>query len=74
MLYYTYMPIPKDAERVKRNADKIKKARERAKLTQAEVAEKVGLDVTYYARIERAEIDPSGSKLTKLFEFLKIKI
>ena len=52
----------------------IKKAREKANLTQAEVAEKVGMDVTYYARIERGEIDTSGTNVLRLFKFLKIKI
>lgn len=59
---------------IKEIAKTIKKAREKAKFTQAEVAEKVGMDVTYYARIERGEIDTSGSNLIKLFKFLKVKI
>lgn len=74
MLYYTYMNSPKNEVTLKEIAETIKKAREKAKLTQAEVAEKVGMDVTYYARIERGEIDTSGSNLIKLFKLLKIKI
>lgn len=74
MLYYTYMNSSKDEKSLRNIAEKIKKARETAKLTQAEVAKKVGMDVTYYARIERGEIDTSGTKLIKLFELLKIKI
>jgi len=74
MLYYTYMTSSKIEAPLKKIALKIKTAREKLKLTQAEVAEKVDMDVTYYARIERGEIDTSGTKLVKLFEYLKIKI
>lgn len=74
MIYYTYMTNQKDEKSLIEIAEMIKKAREKAKLTQAEVAEKTGIDVTYYARIERGEIDTSGTKLIKLFKFLKIKI
>ena len=35
--------------------DKLKRAREKAKMTQAEVAAKAGIHVNYYARIERGE-------------------
>lgn len=68
------MANQKDEKSLVEIAEMIKEAREKVKLTQAEVAKKVGLDVTYYARIERGEIDTSGTKLLKLFKFLKIKI
>lgn len=55
-------------------SEKLKRARERANLTQLEVAEKTGIHVNYYARIERGEINTSYEKLLRIGEVLKIKI
>ena len=55
-------------------SEKLKRAREKANLTQLEVAEKTGMHVNYYARIERGEINTSYEKLLKIGEVLKIKI
>lgn len=55
-------------------SNKLKDAREKSGLTQAEVAEKSGMDVTYYARIERGEINTSYDKLRKIAEVLKTKL
>lgn len=55
-------------------SEKLKRAREKANLTQLEVAEKTGMHVNYYARIERGEINTSYKKLLKIGEVLKIKI
>lgn len=52
---------------------KLKKARLKAKFTQKELAEKVGVHVNYYARIERGEENPSLETLKKLTKILKIK-
>ncbi|MHB8442767.1 MAG: helix-turn-helix domain-containing protein [Patescibacteria group bacterium] len=52
----------------------LRNAREKASLTQMEVAEKAGMHVNYYARIERGEINTSYDKLHKLAEILKIKL
>lgn len=54
--------------------DKLKNARGKAKLTQQEVADKSGMHVNYYARIERGEINTSYDKLSKLKEILKVDI
>lgn len=54
--------------------DKLLKAREKNRFTQAEVATKTGMDVTYYARIERGEINTSYKKLYKIAKVLKIKL
>lgn len=37
----------------------LKKARMKAKLTQAQVAEKADITTNYYARIERGEVNPT---------------
>ncbi len=51
----------------------IKKARENAQLTQAELAEKVGMNVNYFARIERGEARASYDILEKIIKVLKLK-
>ncbi|MFA6963865.1 MAG: helix-turn-helix transcriptional regulator [Patescibacteria group bacterium] len=53
--------------------NKFRKARESANLTQAEVAEVVGVTVNYYARLERGEVKPSLDILAKIMKLLKIK-
>lgn len=52
---------------------KLKKARLEAKMTQLEVANEAEMTVTYYAMIERGEVNPSVEKLHKLIKVLKIK-
>ena len=57
----------------KRLGDKVRKAREKARLTQAEVAEKADLNASYYAQIERGEVNLSIDKLQSIAKVLKIK-
>ena len=52
---------------------RLKKARIQAKLTQAEVAQKIEVHVNYYARIERGEVTPSLDTLKALVKALKVK-
>lgn len=52
--------------------EKIRKARETAKLTQVEVAKAADVDVTYYSRIERGEANPSYEKLHNILKILKV--
>ncbi len=42
-------------------------------MTQAQVAEKAGMNTNYYAVIERGEINPSYETLKKIAEALDIK-
>lgn len=51
----------------------IKKAREKEKLTQAEVAKKANIHVNYYAQIERGEVNPSYEILESIAKALKTK-
>lgn len=51
----------------------IKKAREKLELTQSQVAEKAGINVNYYARIERGEARASYDVLKAIFKTLKVK-
>lgn len=52
----------------------LKKAREEANLTQAEVAEKAGIHVNYYARVERGEVTPRVDIVESIAKALKIKL
>jgi transcriptional regulator with XRE-family HTH domain len=51
----------------------IKKARQKARLTQADVAEKAEIHVNYFARIERGEENPSIDIVEKIAKALKVK-
>lgn len=62
-----------DAAR-KELGEKFRKAREALGFTQQTVAEKAGMHVNYYARIERGEINTSYEKLHKIAQTLKLKI
>lgn len=64
------MDSPKELQELGR---KIKEAREKKKMTQAQVAEKAGMNTNYYAVIERGEINPSYETLKKIADALEIK-
>lgn len=51
----------------------LKKARQKAGLTQAEVASKSDIHVNYYARIERGEVNPTIDILEAIARALKTK-
>ncbi len=53
--------------------NKLKKAREKANLTQADVASKSDIHVNYYARIERGEENPSFEILHRIVKVLRIE-
>lgn len=53
--------------------NKLKEARKKVGLTQAEVAEAAEVNTNYYARIERGEENPSFEKLNRIMKVLKIK-
>lgn len=57
----------------KENGQKMKAARKKLGWTQAQVAEKVGIGVNYYAEIERGEKVPSDEKRKALMKLLGIK-
>lgn len=60
--------------KLKELSKKLTEAREKLGLTQEQVAKKAGMDVTYYARIERGEINTKYDKLKKLSEVLKVDL
>ncbi len=52
---------------------RLKYARLKKKMTQAEVAEKADLNTNYYACIERGEVNASLEKLESILKVLGIK-
>lgn len=61
-----------DSSRVE-TGKRLRKAREKRNLTQADVAEKAGMNTNYYACIERGEVNASLEKLHNICKVLKIK-
>ncbi len=53
--------------------EKLRQAREAAKMTQQEVATAAGVHVNFYARVERGEENPSFDKLRSILRVLEIK-
>lgn len=70
--YYRHMNSEDNKIR-KELGDKLRKAREKTGLTQAEVAEKADVNNNYYAVIERGEANPSYEILQRITKVLKIK-
>lgn len=52
---------------------KLRAIREKAHLTQQEVADAAGVHVNYYARIERGEENPTYERLLDIKKALKVK-
>ncbi len=67
MLYYIDMNSSS-----KTLGNKLKDAREKAKLTQVEVALAADVHVNYYARVERGEVKASFEIVNKIIKALKI--
>jgi len=57
----------------KQVGSKIKEIREKAKLTQAQVAKKADIHVNYFARLERGEVNPSVETVQSIAKALKVK-
>jgi len=73
MVYYRHM-VNKSNESLRIDlGQKLKKARSKSGLTQAQVAESAELNVNYYARVERGEVNLSFEKLHRILRVLKIK-
>lgn len=67
------MDIHEQANVRKALGEKLRKARESAKLTQLDVATAAGVHVNFYARMERGEENPSFEKLQSVMKVLGIK-
>jgi transcriptional regulator with XRE-family HTH domain len=62
-----------DEKNRKKLGERLKNAREKLGLTQAEVATKAGLNANYYAVVERGEGNLSFEKLQRIMKVLGIK-
>jgi transcriptional regulator with XRE-family HTH domain len=58
---------------VKTIGKRIRAIRLEKSFTQAELAEKAGMNTNYYAKIERGDISPSLGTYEKIIKALKIK-
>jgi transcriptional regulator with XRE-family HTH domain len=67
------MSVKKNEQSRVELGEKLRNAREKAGLKQSEVAEKAGINVSYYAQIERGEVNLSYDKLQSIIKVLKIK-
>lgn len=67
------MSIKEDDKINQAICNKIKEAREKKGLTQAEVAKKAGLDSNSYAKIERGESRPFAVTLVRIIKALGVK-
>lgn len=63
----------KDEKTFKELGRQLKEAREKAGLTQSELAEKAGVNANYYAVVERGEKNISYEKLQRILKVLNIK-
>ena len=57
-----------------RAGKRIKEIREKANLTQAQVAKKAKINVNYFAVIERGEVTTSSEKLQRIADALSIDL
>jgi len=73
LLYYPHMARKNDGKIYIELGNKLRKAREDVRLTQAEVAKTAGINVSYYAEIERGEVNPTYVKLQAIMRALNIK-
>jgi transcriptional regulator with XRE-family HTH domain len=61
-----------DKTSIKLTAARLRKARKAKQLTQVEVASKADVSISYYAQVERGEINPTASKLLSIIEALGV--
>lgn len=54
--------------------EKIKSIRLKANMTQSEVAKKAGININYFAVIERGEVTTSSEKLKKISDALNVDV
>lgn len=71
LIYYSRM-ANKQSKIRKEIGEKFRSVREKLGFTQVEVADKSGIDPSYYAQIERGEVNPTLDKLYSICKTLKI--
>lgn len=73
LCYIIHMVTDLEKNMIKELGSVLKSLRERAKLTQVEVATKAGITANYYARIERGEENPTWVKIEHIKKALGVK-
>lgn len=73
MIYYALMTININVKTQEYIGRKLRDIRERKNLLQEDVANGVGISITYYAGIERGEENPSITVIENICKTLKIK-
>ncbi len=63
-----------DSKFNKEVGNRIKKLRQKTNLTQAQVAEKAGININYFAVIERGEVTTSPVNLKKISKVLGVSV
>lgn len=61
-------------DRAKALGKKFKDAREKRDLTQQDVADKAGLYISHYAKVERGDLKATIETLEKISKVLKLKL
>ncbi len=59
---------------LKQLGNRIREVRKKRRLTQLEVADRADTSSTYFAQIERGEVNPSYSMLAAIAKALKVKL
>lgn len=67
MAYYLTAKLKQDMGK------NIKRARDKRKLKQIQVAVDAGVNPSYYSKIERGEVNPSLEKLYRIIKSLRLK-
>ena len=73
MIYTIVMNVEANKQSQKKLGANLRKIRVDKKLSQEEVANAVGISVTYYAGIERGEENPTYAVIESICKALKVK-
>ncbi len=71
--YTIFMPVPPNLKTQQYLGRKLRELREQKGKTQLEVADSIGIDISYYAGIERGEENPSLATLEALCRLFRVR-
>ena len=73
LLRYPHMDNKESINTQKKLGNRLKAARKKAGLTQAQVATQAGVNLNFYARLERGEVNVSFERLENILKALGVK-
>jgi transcriptional regulator with XRE-family HTH domain len=73
MRYTIDMNVVVDTKNQREFGDNVRSVREKRNLSQEQVAEMVGISISYYAGIERGEENPTFAVIKQLCKILRVK-